>query len=89
MPGLVCFVTGVAFLALVPGDGDTHGANRGSVPTIPVARPLVLFLVFGVAIIAGGMTFNVTTIALPRCSTSGWASTYRSRSLNRAEFSGG
>ncbi len=29
-------------------------------------RPLALLLVFAVAIIAGGMTFNVTTIALPK-----------------------
>ncbi|HEV7370685.1 MFS transporter [Arenibaculum sp.] len=65
MPGLVCLAAGAAFVALVPGDGDGHKAKVGA-PTIPVAHPFLLLAVFAVAIVAGGMTFNVTTIALPK-----------------------
>jgi MFS family permease len=67
LPGLVCVASGIAFLRLVPGDGVGHGAGRKDGPaTIRVARPLLLALIFAAAVIAGGMTFNVTTIALPK-----------------------
>lgn len=66
VPGLLCLAAGAAFLALVPGDGEGHGKAKGGAPTIPVARPLLLLAIFAVAIVAGGMTFNVTTIALPK-----------------------
>ena len=65
-PGLVCLAVGVAFLAMVPGDGDTHARKADAAPLIPVSRPLALLGVFAVAIIAGGITFNITTIALPK-----------------------
>jgi MFS family permease len=66
VPGLVCLGAGAAFLALVPGDGEAQGTAKGAGQTIPVARPLVLLVIFAAAIVAGGMTFNVTTIALPK-----------------------
>lgn len=68
VPGLFCLACGAAFLALVPGDGDGDGAagKAGGAPVIPVARPLPLLVVFAFAIVAGGMTFNITTIALPK-----------------------
>jgi MFS family permease len=66
VPGLVCLAVGAAFLAMVPGDGDAHAQKKDAAPLIPVLRPLALLGVFAVAIIAGGITFNVTTIALPK-----------------------
>lgn len=66
VPGLFCLACGAAFLALVPGDGDGTVGRAGGAPVIPVARPLPLLIVFAFAIIAGGMTFNITTIALPK-----------------------
>lgn len=66
VPGLFCLACGAAFLALVPGDGDGTVGRAGGAPVIPVARPLLLLIVFAFAIIAGGMTFNITTIALPK-----------------------
>ena len=66
VPGLVCLAVGAAFLAMVPGDGDAHAKEKDAAPLIPVSRPLALLGVFAVAIIAGGITFNVTTIALPK-----------------------
>jgi MFS family permease len=50
----------------VPGDGDPHGEPGSAHAVIPVIRPITLFLLFATAIVAGGMTFNITTIALPK-----------------------
>jgi MFS family permease len=66
LPGLVCLVAGIAFISLVPGDGDPHGKPGSAHAVIPVLRPITLFLLFATAIVAGGMTFNITTIALPK-----------------------
>lgn len=66
LPGLVCLTLGSAFIALVPGDGTPHASRTGKTELIPVSRPLALLAVFAVAVIAGGMTFNITTIALPK-----------------------
>jgi MFS family permease len=66
IPGLVCLVLGIAFVALVPGDGNPSAHRSGKAELIPVSRPMALLAVFAVAVIAGGMTFNITTIALPK-----------------------
>jgi MFS family permease len=66
LPGVVCLGAGAAFLGLVPGDGEGTAQKVGGAALIPVARPLALLALFGVAVVAGGMTFNVTTIALPK-----------------------
>jgi MFS family permease len=66
VPGLACLAVGTAFVAMVPGDGDTQAQKKDASPIIPVSRPLALLAAFAVAIIAGGVTFNVTTIALPK-----------------------
>jgi MFS family permease len=65
-PGVVCVLAGVAFMVLVPGDGEARGTSKGAAETIPVKRPFALLAIFAVAIVAGGMTFNITTIALPK-----------------------
>lgn len=66
LPGLVCLILGAAFIALVPGDGNPSANRYGKAELIPISRPVALLVVFAVAIIAGGMTFNITTIALPK-----------------------
>ncbi|MBQ0822225.1 MFS transporter [Microvirga sp. HBU67558] len=66
LPGLVCLAAGIAFVSLVPSDGDPHGKPGSAHAVIPVTRPMTLFLLFATAIVAGGMTFNITTIALPK-----------------------
>ena len=66
LPGLVCLAAGMAFVRLVPGDGESHGKSGNAHAVIPVIRPMTLFLLFAAAIVAGGMTFNITTIALPK-----------------------
>jgi MFS family permease len=65
-PGLACLAAGAAFLAMVPDDGDGSAAGRTATRPVPVARPRTLLAIFAVAIVAGGMTFNITTIALPK-----------------------
>lgn len=67
VPGLVCLAAGAAFLALVPGDGTAAGGGGGNrTATMTVARPRTLLAVFAVAVMAGGMTFTITTVALPK-----------------------
>lgn len=66
VPGLICLACGAAFLALVPGDGEGSRGKAGGAPIIPVTHPVPLLTAFAFAIIAGGMTFNITTIALPK-----------------------
>jgi MFS family permease len=67
IPGLVCITAGAAFLWLVPGDGDRSDAIQKAGPaTVRVDRPLLLASVFALALVAGGMTFNMATISLPK-----------------------
>ncbi|WP_264048983.1 MFS transporter [Methylobacterium flocculans] len=66
VPGLFCLACGAAFLAMVPGDGAGAQGKAGGKPLIAVTRPVALLVVFAFAIVAGGMTFNIATIALPK-----------------------
>jgi predicted MFS family arabinose efflux permease len=66
IPGLSFIAVGIAFLAMVPGDGDMARRDRQRARRIELARPSTLLLVFAIAIIAGGMTFNITTISAPQ-----------------------
>lgn len=66
VPGLTCLAAGAAFLLLVPHDGDRTPGPAVPRPPIPVRHPLALLLIFALALVAGGMTFNITTIALPK-----------------------
>jgi MFS family permease len=66
VPGFVCLAAGAAFLAMVPGDGEAGEKQKKQGAEISVARPAILFAAFVLAIVAGGMTFNITTIALPK-----------------------
>lgn len=66
LPALVCAVAGAAFLWMVRSDGVPGSRSRNDAPALPVRRPGLLMILFGLAILAGGITFNVTTIALPK-----------------------
>lgn len=65
-PGAVALLALVFFLRLVPGDGNVQATKKAQSEVIPVARPAVLLGLFALAIVAGGLTFNMTTIALPK-----------------------
>jgi MFS family permease len=66
VPGLVCILAGVAFMRMVPGDGTKGAGNKGAAAAIPVARPKLLFVLFALALVGGGMTFNLITIPIPK-----------------------
>jgi MFS family permease len=67
LPGFVALGVGIAFLLSVPSErrsmqkpiGDSIGPTR-------FGRPFLLIGIFVLALIAGGMTFNIATIALPK-----------------------
>jgi MFS family permease len=66
VPGALCIAFGVAFFLLVPAEGEAHISGRTGADVVAVGRPMMLFAVYAVAIAAGGMTFNIMTIALPK-----------------------
>jgi MFS family permease len=66
VPGALCIAFGVAFFLLVPPEGEAHVSGKTGADVVPVGRPMLLFFVYAVAIAAGGMTFNIMTIALPK-----------------------
>jgi MFS family permease len=66
VPGLICMACGVAFLWFVRSDGERTAQSKSHASSSVVQRPLLILAAFGIAIVAGGMTFNVTTIALPK-----------------------
>lgn len=66
VPGVVLLAVGAAFLAMVADDRTATGARADGAPPIPVLRPRLLVGLFALAVVAGGMTFNMTTIALPK-----------------------
>ena len=67
VPAVVCVVTGVAYLALIPNDRH-EAAKRSSAPDVRLAV-WVMASVFGLFILIGtaaGLVFNTVTIALPK-----------------------
>lgn len=68
VPAAACFAAGLAFLALVADDrgAETNSTARAQVEIGSGGRMALVLAVFAAAIVAGGMTFNVTTIALPK-----------------------
>ncbi|WP_020180369.1 MFS transporter [Methylopila sp. M107] len=65
-PGALCLASGALFLALVPGDGEERAGAKVMGPARPLTRPALLLAIFAIAIVAGGMTFNVATISAPK-----------------------
>jgi MFS family permease len=65
-PGLALAACGVAFLALAPRDGQGAAQTGVARPVVAVTRPKALLGLFAMAIVAGGLTFNIVTIALPK-----------------------
>ncbi len=67
VPAVVCVVTGLAYLALIPEDRH-QAARRSSAPDVRLAL-WVMVWVFGLFILIGtaaGLVFNTLTIALPK-----------------------
>ncbi|GLK81928.1 MFS transporter [Methylopila turkensis] len=67
VPAAVCLAVGLAYVALAPAD-DQRDERRAPAPAsggFRLSLPVLLTL-FGAALVAGGMTFNITSIALPK-----------------------
>jgi MFS family permease len=67
VPGVIFIASGIAFLLFVKADG-TGQRGRAISHTLKASRNH-LYLLFGVfiaAILAGGLTFNIVTIAMPK-----------------------
>jgi MFS family permease len=66
-PAIVCLITGVVYLWVVPND-QHHAAKRKSAPEVRVSRQLA-FVIFGLFIVialGAGLAFNIVTVALPK-----------------------
>jgi MFS family permease len=67
VPGILCLLAGTVFVYQIRDDGQSLNAGKKSKkPVLTVSRPIFLLGVFAIALIGGGMTFNITTIALPK-----------------------
>jgi len=67
IPGIVAIAIGVAFLMLVPSERRATAKPPGeAAATLPIANPLAIATLYLVAVVAGGMTFNIVTVALPK-----------------------
>jgi MFS family permease len=67
VPAVVCIVTGIAYVMLVPDDRH-HTATRKKTAEVPLTQraALIMFALYVVISLSGGLTFNTISIALPK-----------------------
>jgi MFS family permease len=67
VPAIVCVVTGIIYMLLVPEDGR-HRAKRTSTPDVALAPWLgaAIFGLFIVISLSAGLVFHISTVALPK-----------------------
>jgi len=67
IPGLIAVAVGALFILQVPSErGATTKPPGETAKTLPLANPVAIATLYLVAVVAGGITFNVVTIALPK-----------------------
>jgi len=67
VPGVVAMSLGIAFIVVMrPGPGAAKSVSEEAVQVLPVARPFYALVSVAAAIIAGGITYNIVTVALPK-----------------------
>ncbi len=67
VPGLLAMAAGIAFLLLVPSERNAVAKPVSEEdPTPMLAHPMAIAVLYLLAVIAGGITFNVATVALPK-----------------------
>jgi predicted MFS family arabinose efflux permease len=67
VPGIVCIVTGLAYLRFVPGEAR-HATLRSAAPDV-VLSAYAAFAIFGLFVVVAlcaGLVFNTISIALPK-----------------------
>lgn len=67
IPGVVCVVTGIVYLLTVPDD-HLHGGKRKANAQVPLTAQamVVMFALYLVISVTGGLTFNTILIAVPK-----------------------
>jgi predicted MFS family arabinose efflux permease len=67
LPGLICLVTGVAYLRLVPEHG-AKAADRARAPDVPLSTSVAatIFALFVVIALCAGLVFHIISISLPK-----------------------
>jgi MFS family permease len=67
VPALICIATGIAFVMLVPDDRHRTASRRTIADVVLSARAaMIMFGLYVVISLAGGLTFNTISIALPK-----------------------
>jgi MFS family permease len=66
-PAVLCLVTGIAFLRMVPDDRHHTGSRKAIADVVLMPKLMAaLFGLFVVMSLASGLTFNVISVALPK-----------------------
>jgi MFS family permease len=66
-PALVCIATGIAYVMLVPDDRHRAASRKKTADVVLSQRAaLIMFGLYVVISLAGGLTFNTISIALPK-----------------------
>jgi len=67
VPGVICIVSGFAYLWFAPKE-SRHAAARSSSPDVPMSTALaaVIFGLFLVVAVSAGLVFNTISVALPK-----------------------
>jgi MFS family permease len=66
IPGVICIVTGIAFLKLVPDPGPVKKKSKTLGLHVDRATMARIFAILLVATACGGVIFNSTTVAMPK-----------------------
>ncbi|MBI2713073.1 MAG: MFS transporter [Rhizobiales bacterium] len=67
VPAVVCIATGIAYVMLVPDDRHRTAARKKVADVVLSQRAaIIMFSLYVVISLAGGLTFNTVSIALPK-----------------------
>ena len=67
VPALVCIATGIAYVMLVPDDRHRTASRKKTADVVLSQRAaMIMFGLYVVISLAGGLTFNTISIALPK-----------------------
>lgn len=66
VPGAIACVVGILYLYLVPAEPNHQRAGVGKTARSPTSIIFLVFAVLAFVTLAGGVTFNATTVALPK-----------------------
>jgi len=67
VPGVICIITGFAYLWFAPKE-NRHAAARSKLPDVPMSTALAvaIFALFLLVAVSAGLVFNTISVALPK-----------------------